>query len=74
MHGYSQATQTGEMRLAVEGDPPWDRRVYRAAAFVAVIDRHHRAGKDAFVVKAATDLDTLLYALRADRHVACLTS
>jgi hypothetical protein len=64
----------GEMRLAVQAEPPWPQLVYRAAALVEVIDRHHRAGRDAPAAEAAVRLEEALTELRRNEVTAWLTS
>jgi hypothetical protein len=64
----------GEMRLAVASEPPWPDAVFRAAALVEVIDRHHRAGEDKLAEAAAIQLETAIARLRDEGIESWLTS
>ena len=64
----------GEMRLLVASSPPWPHAVFRAAALVEVIDRRHRAGRDAAALDAACELESLLIELRGHGVEAWLSS
>jgi hypothetical protein len=63
----------GEMRLAVQAEPPWPDGVFRAAALVEVIDRHHRAGEDRLAEAAAVELEGVIARLRGEGIEAWLT-
>jgi hypothetical protein len=64
----------GEMRLAVQSEPPWSDAVFRAAALAEVIDSYHRAGNDRQPEEAAFQLEAVLAELRRDSVEAWLTS
>jgi hypothetical protein len=64
----------GAMRLVVAAEPPWPDAVFRAAAIVEVIDRHHRAGRDSLAAFAAHQLEDVLGQLRREGIEAWLAS
>jgi hypothetical protein len=62
------------MALVLGSPPPWPDTVFRAAAIVEAVGRHHRVGEDALAAAAARQLDDAIEQLRWQGIDAWLTS